>query len=1243
MHKRWLFSGLAICLIIVGLFYFKTVSAVYECERGFKCIYGNANGLKFEVDDGFPINFKSNDINFFDLSDSLIFRVREGNFDIPGNLTVSGATSFDNGAIATNGSGNFITNISTLGIVNTASGIRLSNLVGYSNRLLTVDSVGNLVASTATVYGVVSSSTYATTAGTAGTASLASTSTYATTAGTAKALSLTTNPTDCAAGQYARGITANGSAEGCTAVAGGVGGSGTAGYSAKWTAATTLGNGSIYDNGSGISLGTTTISTKLNISHQAVFNSTTPGTGLYGLHFIGQTTADRASGITWNGGSSGAQAGIYVQGSGAYGTKMYLATTNAYTTGAQTRMMINANGNVGIGDNAPGDKLSVSGVVKGTYLKTSSVVSCTNGIITSATGQLACNSSAFITSAAIPNISFTTIGSAPNANGASVSGHTITLQPANGSYGGVVTAGAQTFAGTKTFSSTIVGNISGTAAALAANPANCPAGQYPLGIAANGAAEGCTAVPTVPSNNITGSAAGTANYVPKYTANYTLANSLLYDNGTNIGIGDTSPSDKLSVNGTIKGSYLKTSSVANCTNGIITSATGQLACNSAPVINGTYTGSGGLQPPSYIPSGKIRFNMMASVPGTSGYQDWLMMDTYTGSDVPYVTMIGVSKTAGNPVGYLAVGAKGGSTWTSTPIITGANIGSQTVASAGTATSLAANPANCAVGQYARGIAANGAAEGCTAINTTDQYWTGTATNLNAATGRTSLGLGALATLGAVATGQITDGTIIDADISASANIASSKIANGTYFITSAGTSGQVWKSDGNGAGVWGDLPSVTGDNLGDHTAEANIKLIGLKGSFWLSGDGDNEGLTVSSNGAVKFSSLAGTGSRMVMASTDGTVLAGGTPNTGSGTANYVTKWTAANTLANGSIYDNGKIGLGNTSPLARLHVSSGGNTLTSYTALFDSSGSLSGAGGVVFAQNSTYGFKMYPVGTSGTSGTLNFSYITKSTGSPLRDNLLVIGANGNVGIGTTSPASKLSVNGDVKVVGSISLGGVLSIGDEAYIANNDVCHSGNNCQNVIDATTVTGNQLLAFNGALAVDSGITYTGTPTTSRTYQFGDGANSKINVGTVDPLYTIGGKRYATYMAGMTGVKEETSGVLSLTKQSAGLFMAKFDFDDDPEGTDIWLFGHTTNLVKNKDVFDQAACLLTANFAGQTWYEKDWQEKTISVFAKPDNSRRENVEVSYRLTAPRFDYLKWTNHSEEPAEGFNLDKLLK
>jgi hypothetical protein len=48
------------------------------------------------------------------------------------------------------------------------------------------------------------------------------------------------------------------------------------------------------------------------------------------------------------------------------------------------------------------------------------------------------------------------IGSVANADGASISGSTLTLQPANASFGGVLTTGAQTIAGAKTFA----GNLS---------------------------------------------------------------------------------------------------------------------------------------------------------------------------------------------------------------------------------------------------------------------------------------------------------------------------------------------------------------------------------------------------------------------------------------------------------------------------------------------------------------------------------------------------------------------------------------------------------------------------------------------------------------------------------------------------------------------------------------------------------------------------------------------------------------
>ena len=81
------------------------------------------------------------------------------------------------------------------------------------------------------------------------------------------------------------------------------------------------------------------------------------------------------------------------------------------------------------------------------------------------------------------------------------------------------------------------------------------------------------------------------------------------------------------------------------------------ASHTHTTIQGTYTGSGGSQPPSYVTAGTLRANMMYYNMSGSPYCDWLMMDTYTGSDVPYVTMIGVTKTA-IPRAFIASGPKG---------------------------------------------------------------------------------------------------------------------------------------------------------------------------------------------------------------------------------------------------------------------------------------------------------------------------------------------------------------------------------------------------------------------------------------------------------------------------------------------------------------------------------------------------------------------------------------------------------
>ena len=69
----------------------------------------------------------------------------------------------------------------------------------------------------------------------------------------------------------------------------------------------------------------------------------------------------------------------------------------------------------------------------------------------------------------------------------------------------------------------------------------------------------------------------------------------------------------------------------------------------------------------------------------------------------------------------------------------------------------------------------------------------------------------------------------DADLAdlADGTLSASKVENGEYFIPAAGTSGQVWTSDGDGAGTWSTLSSgaTSINGLSDAYASSNSILL----------------------------------------------------------------------------------------------------------------------------------------------------------------------------------------------------------------------------------------------------------------------------------------------------------------------------------------------------------------------------------------------------------------------------------
>ena len=130
-----------------------------------------------------------------------------------------------------------------------------------------------------------------------------------------------------------------------------------------------------------------------------------------------------------------------------------------------------------------------------------------------------------------------------------------------------------------------------------------------------------------------------------------------------------------------------------------------------------------------------------------------------------------------------------------------------------------------------------------------------------------------------------------------------------------------------------------------------------------------------------------------------------------------------------------------------------------------------------------------------------------------------------------------------------------------------------------------------------------------------FASNTISKLNVTTIDPIYEIDGKKYATYVADFSGgVRMETAGVLQIPQNKE----VSISFNSLEKGSDLWLFWQASN----KDI-SKLVIILTPSFNGKVWYEK--QSNSIKIFTDQPG------EVSYRLTMPRNDAKDWPNLLED------------
>lgn len=219
----------------------------------------------------------------------------------------------------------------------------------------------------------------------------------------------------------------------------------------------------------------------------------------------------------------------------------------------------------------------------------------------------------------------------------------------------------------------------------------------------------------------------------------------------------------------------------------------------------------------------------------------------------------------------------------------------------------------------------------------------------------------------------------------------------------------------------------------------------------------------------------------------------------------------------------------------------------------------------------------------------------------------IILQGGNVGIDVTSPTQKLEVNG--------------------YIVGQRFVDSANSAYFIDPAATDTS---ISIDGNI-VGNGAFYLSTGSDAISVSIGTTGAGKLDVGTIDPPYTINGEKFATYISGMTGVKEETTGTVYTNEYIGGKgYRATLDFANSLTGSDLWLFSKTTSLQSQ---LDKLVVLTTAAGNSKTWYELDAEQGKLYLFATTPTL------ISYRLTAPRFDASIWQNTRDSDSIGFVID----